>query len=35
MKKLFKDLFTQKGYESDNIYDWTPLLKEKEKKANE
>ena len=27
LRRMFKDLFTQLGYEYDYVYDWTPILK--------
>jgi len=31
LRKMFKDLFIKNGYEMDFNFDWTPILKEKEK----
>ena len=27
LRRMFKDLFNQMGYEQDYVYDWTPLLR--------
>jgi len=35
LKKMFKDLFIKSGFEYDFMFDWTPILEEKEKKEKE
>lgn len=30
LRRMFKDLFNQMGYEQDYVYDWTPLLRKQD-----